>query len=323
LILQAFNYSGNLIYADASTYANISGSNVIPYLSCDNTNTSFVTQTQILESLIAHKPKAILLFTLTAPACEINDDNLGFPALYSMVNPMDAAMALNVSQSTTVLATIDAPANTTAPSDTSNSITGSNSAVAMSILYSITGLITLLFLAIIATGAYRAHRHPERYGPRAGGAGRPRQSRARGIARAMLETIPIVKFGDSEPIKPDPEVELESGLARQRAQQGPEPAITPAISSNETREAATTVVPTTAATEQSDADAGPAAKPVAQISADLTRKDAIPEDKQVCSICTEDFNVGEDVRVLPCNHKFHPPCIDPWLVNVSGTCPLW
>jgi hypothetical protein len=75
-------------------------------------------------------------------------------------------------------------------------------AVAMSILYSITGIITLLFLIIIATGAIRAHRHPERYGPRTGLAGRPRQSRAKGLARAMLETLPIVKFGDPDPPKP-------------------------------------------------------------------------------------------------------------------------
>jgi hypothetical protein len=27
--------------------------------------------------------------------------------------------------------------------------------------------------------------------------------------------------------------------------------------------------------------------------------------------------------VLPCDHKFHPPSIDPWLIGVSGTCPLW
>jgi hypothetical protein len=27
--------------------------------------------------------------------------------------------------------------------------------------------------------------------------------------------------------------------------------------------------------------------------------------------------------VLPCQHKYHPNCIDPWLLNVSGTCPLW
>jgi hypothetical protein len=43
----------------------------------------------------------------------------------------------------------------------------------------------------------------------------------------------------------------------------------------------------------------------------------------VCPICTDEFIRGEDVRLLPCNHKFHPDCIDPWLVNVSGTCPLW
>jgi hypothetical protein len=41
-----------------------------------------------------------------------------------------------------------------------------------------------------------------------------------------------------------------------------------------------------------------------------------------CPICTDDFVKGQDLRVLPCNHQFHPECIDPWLVNVSGTCPL-
>ncbi|KAI7312747.1 hypothetical protein KC315_g11902, partial [Hortaea werneckii] len=45
-------------------------------------------------------------------------------------------------------------------------------------------------------------------------------------------------------------------------------------------------------------------------------------DNQGCSICTDDFEIGQDQRVLPCNHRFHPACIDPWLLNVSGTCPL-
>jgi hypothetical protein len=45
-------------------------------------------------------------------------------------------------------------------------------------------------------------------------------------------------------------------------------------------------------------------------------------DAQGCSICTEDFELGQDQRVLPCDHRFHPECIDPWLLNVSGTCPL-
>merc|ERR1711939_257189 len=63
-------------------------------------------------------------------------------------------------------------------------------AVAMIILYSITGVITALFVVIIVTGAIRAHRHPERYGPR-NIVGRGRQSRAKGVARAMLETLPL------------------------------------------------------------------------------------------------------------------------------------
>lgn len=42
-----------------------------------------------------------------------------------------------------------------------------------------------------------------------------------------------------------------------------------------------------------------------------------------CSICTECFQESENVRVLPCSHIFHWQCIDPWLLNFSGTCPLW
>ena len=42
-----------------------------------------------------------------------------------------------------------------------------------------------------------------------------------------------------------------------------------------------------------------------------------------CSICTEDFETGENVRILPCKHIYHRRCIDPWLLKFSGTCPLW
>jgi Ring finger domain len=42
-----------------------------------------------------------------------------------------------------------------------------------------------------------------------------------------------------------------------------------------------------------------------------------------CSICTEYFLDRENVRILPCAHIYHQPCIDSWLLNFSGTCPLW
>lgn len=44
---------------------------------------------------------------------------------------------------------------------------------------------------------------------------------------------------------------------------------------------------------------------------------------QSCSICTEDFVDGDDIRRLPCDHIYHPRCIDPWLSGFAVTCPLW
>lgn len=202
-----------------------------------------------------------------------------------------------------------------------------STAVAMIILYSITGIITALFLVIIVTGAVRAHRHPERYGPR-DVLGRPRQSRARGLGRAILDTIPIVKFGEKEPGKPT-DVELASTAEARDANATNDASARTDEAGNETRETSQskdtanpasdpTAVPTT--DESNTEGIAPAqSAAVAGTGADKTSQD----DSLVCSICTEDFEKGQDLRVLPCDHKFHPECVDPWLLNVSGTCPLW
>lgn len=45
-------------------------------------------------------------------------------------------------------------------------------------------------------------------------------------------------------------------------------------------------------------------------------------DGTECSVCLGEFEVGEELRILPkCNHPFHIPCIDTWLTT-SSTCPL-
>mmetsp|Transcript_32276 Transcript_32276/g.47485 ORF Transcript_32276/g.47485 Transcript_32276/m.47485 type:complete len:463 (-) Transcript_32276:248-1636(-) len=41
-----------------------------------------------------------------------------------------------------------------------------------------------------------------------------------------------------------------------------------------------------------------------------------------CCVCLEDFQEGERLRLLPCNHSFHTECILPWLTERNPTCPL-
>lgn len=41
----------------------------------------------------------------------------------------------------------------------------------------------------------------------------------------------------------------------------------------------------------------------------------------MCAICISDYNVGDELRVLPCNHTFHTSCVDIWLKQ-SKACPM-
>jgi len=175
-------------------------------------------------------------------------------------------------------------------------------ATAMIILYSITGAITTMFIIIIIIGAFRAHRHPELYGQR-NVLGIPRRSRARGIAQAMLDTLPIVKFGEREPTV-QKDIELAS------------------TEQVEAKNGATTKTTADPDRKTIDADAVSVRSGIAAESPRTSQVAGQADDMPGCSICTDDFEVGQDLRVLPCDHKFHPACIDPWLLNVSGTCPL-
>jgi len=46
-------------------------------------------------------------------------------------------------------------------------------------------------------------------------------------------------------------------------------------------------------------------------------------DQPTCAICLDDFEHGEsNVRQLPCEHIFHPECVDEFLRDNSSLCPL-
>jgi hypothetical protein len=41
----------------------------------------------------------------------------------------------------------------------------------------------------------------------------------------------------------------------------------------------------------------------------------------LCAICLMDYEDGESLRVLPCQHFFHPACVDTW-ISVHNACPM-
>ncbi|OBT51818.1 hypothetical protein VE04_08036 [Pseudogymnoascus sp. 24MN13] len=141
-------------------------------------------------------------------------------------------------------------------------------------------------------GLHASSSSSRRDAPRRGEPGRPKQSRVKGLARAVLDTIPIVKFGESYDRDADGAAHGDDELA----------------GAGETNR-------TQATTSQTNTS------PTLPVTA-AGRLSAVGTVGVECSICTEDFVNSEDIRVLPCNHKFHPTCIDPWLLNISGTCPL-
>jgi hypothetical protein len=46
-----------------------------------------------------------------------------------------------------------------------------------------------------------------------------------------------------------------------------------------------------------------------------------PPEDAMCSVCLGEYELGQELRTLPCAHHFHQPCLDEWLTK-STSCPL-
>lgn len=64
--------------------------------------------------------------------------------------------------------------------------------------------------------------------------------------------------------------------------------------------------------------------------AEKTKIDSIPvvittqkdvDENAECAVCRSEYSIGEEGKRLPCDHIFHPACIDPWL-QLHDSCPI-
>ena len=45
------------------------------------------------------------------------------------------------------------------------------------------------------------------------------------------------------------------------------------------------------------------------------------DEFESCAVCLEDYEDGDKLRLLPCDHGYHAKCIDMWLVKTDSVCP--
>jgi hypothetical protein len=196
--------------------------------------------------------------------------------------------------------TLTPPPDETAPG--SDQITGGG----VIILYAVPITVFMVVLIIIINGAFVTHRNQEQHGSQQARQGRPRQSWAKGLARAVIESITIVRFGENN-VKSAAQRDIELAAISQ----------TNGFQSTTITAKNSSVSPETIA-----ATSGPSTSTLATAEDGLSTTEPNPVQTQAgslgCSICLD-----EEIRMLSCRHQFHPSCIDPWLLDVSRTCPIW
>ncbi|GBG70038.1 hypothetical protein CBR_g4866 [Chara braunii] len=122
----------------------------------------------------------------------------------------------------------------------------------------------------------------------------------KGAAQETITRLPIYKFHSSAP---DPE---EVPILRTSGQQG--------------RGAGRGETGDIEAGKDSDSD-NESVPITGGFLVDSSAKKPVSAEDAMCCICLGRYTEGVELRLLPCEHHFHVPCVDTWL-KINAICPL-
>lgn len=323
--------SGNLLVMN-STVDSLTTKQVA-MLCCDD---PYGTSAEMLATVAESNPACTILYSLKSQMCNLTEKNAVLDQLgtvFSLVSVHAAQSILNKVTNTSVSVVVGPNSYYL---NGGNGQKGSSNddvstTVAMAVLYAVAGIIAIAFLFIIISGAIRVHKHPERYGLSTDENEEDSSSRAKGLARAVLDSIPLVRFqirphdgagGATGTTTKDP----ESAAGSKDVQESQADYLSNYHKSNDTKPKDGGIEDQEAISMQ-DLDC----KDDAEVTVEQHEQpeplgevvgDVVGDDDAQCPICFENFENGEILRDLPCKHKFHALCVDPWLLESSSHCPL-
>lgn len=304
-------------------------------IDCDNT-TDVV---DALNEVLINNPACTILYSLKSDACHFTRPYRVFSAdvgfMFTTVSAKGAHTLIEKVQKSPVLLHSVAWLNTTSlPEDDTPVVDekgpSKDTKIAMAVLYCICGVLALAVVVLISLGIWRVHRHPERYGlapPQqtdeerqisddfnngGGDVYTPpptRVEKAKGLARAVLDAIPLMRV-----MKGDKSDDNEKSVVTEGTQA--------AGSSSNTGSSATATAASSSASmfkpEASNAS-------IKSSSCEMSRMETLPvyiQQDDNCAICFDNFEDNQIIRQLPCSHRFHAECVDHWLLNSSSQCPM-
>ncbi|KAG5363572.1 hypothetical protein CJU89_2750 [Yarrowia sp. B02] len=312
--------SGNLRLVDGNYSGPALDWSNAALIDCDNTTDVIVA----LNEVLINNPACTILYSRDSDGCHFTrpyrvfSADLGF--LFTTVSAKGALALVDKVQNSPVLLHSVAWLNVTSlPQDDTPVVDdkgpSKDTKIAMAVLYCICGVLALAVVVLISLGIWRVHRHPERYGlapPQhdmereisddfnngGGDVYTPpptRVEKAKGLARAVLDAIPLMRVMKKSP---------EPVERAQTAEPTQEKAISASSSSMHKQEASTSSV---------------------KSSCDMSRMETLPvyiQQDDNCAICFDNFEDNQIIRQLPCTHRFHADCVDHWLLNSSSQCPM-